>query len=279
MKTGARQRWGLAGLVLLGLACLALACAYLLAGKRKPKVLFIAGSSVMYGLNQQLAREFMAADASYQLMLDRGGSEAGLLALTRGAIDLAAVSEELAAARDQPQLRQYLVARNSIAFVVNKNNPVKTVSQPQLRAILRGDIRNWREVGGADVGITLISRSKPAASRQFVEEVVLGGENVVTLAPPAASAEAALLAVAGQDGAVAYLALPEMPLRGNIPCLQVDGVPFSRATILSGRYPYVQNLYLLTLGRESAAVGQFLRFVKSPAAQEIIEQQNFISVR
>ncbi|POZ62296.1 substrate-binding domain-containing protein [Chromobacterium alticapitis] len=241
-----------------------------------PLPLIVAGS----GQLQTLLRDLAAAyGQSGGIQIEGGGSEAGLAALRRGVADLAAVSQSLPDWQDDTQTHFHLLARNSIAFIVNRSSSLRGLSQGQLQSVLTGKIVNWKALGGQDAVIRLLTRREASPTRQFVEESVLGHHNLSGLAEPLDSADEMMRAVENDPNALGYVSLQEARQSRRVVLLAVDGVPFSRATILSGRYPYVQDLYLVSLGDESAPrAAPLLAWLKTPQAQETIERHQLISV-
>lgn len=238
--------------------------------------MIIAGSSLMQPLIQALAQQF--DQASYDVQVESGGSVAGVVAVRHGAIDLAMVSHPVPGLFADVQTRQYLLARNSIAFIVHRNAPVQALSQEHIRRIFTGNLRNWQALGGPDAPIQVVAQRPPSATTQFIEEVVLGYHPITHHAQQVSHAKDIVTAIERNPYAIGYVSLQDSPAQSSFIRLEIEGVPFSRATILSGRYPYIQDLYLVGYGKSTAAEQDFLQFIRSTQAQEIIEQHNLVSV-
>lgn len=266
---------------------LALAAAPVVAGgmsfrwqstKEGRQALLIAGASAMFWLNQELAKEFIKSNPSIDVVVEKGGSLPGLIALKRGAIDLAAMDRDLTVAEDDLGTRNFLIARSNVTIVVNKKSPIKSLSSEQIRALFAGDMTNWKQAGGPDAPVHVISRTRGSTARQFVEDVVLSGSDITVAAREVQKAGQLIEQVAADPYAIGYLTLKDKELGGEVAYLAVDGVAASRATILSGRYPYTHSLYLLLYGDKQGAAADFVAFARSPAGQKIVEQQRLMSV-
>ncbi|AXE28785.1 hypothetical protein DK842_01940 [Chromobacterium phragmitis] len=238
--------------------------------------LTLAGASQLQSLLAELGAAYEAGRG--KLLVEGGGSVASLIAARRGVIDLAAVSQRLPDWQDEADLHYHLLARNSIAFIVNRASPLRALARRQLREALTGDIRNWRALGGPDAPIRLLTRTEPSSARQFVEEVVLEHHEFSGLAEPLDSAARMLATVESDPLALGYLSMQKTELDKRVALLAIDGVAFSRATILSGRYPYVQDLYLAYQDDAAGRVRPLLDWLKTPPAQEAIERHQLIAV-
>lgn len=247
--------------------------------KAKRSSLLIAGSSAMLELNRALAREFSKSRPLVDIVVEKGGSLPGLIALKRGAIDVAAMSRDLTAAEDDPRTHNFLIARNNIAIVVNRKSPITSLSREQVRALLSGTAANWKQVGGPDAPVRVISRQPGSASRQFVEEIVLGGDDIATSAQETTGTKELTERVATDPFAIGYVALKNTAnIAGDLSYLQIDGIAASRATVLSGRYPYTQSFYLVLYGDKPGPATEFVAFARSRPGQKIVEEQYLFPV-
>ena len=130
---------------------------------------------------------------SLRLNVVSSTSSRGLLALFEGEADLAMVSapigEVVVFLRDtRPdlpfhRLRSFYVSQSRVAFAVSPNNPVRRVPLAKLSQVLTGQIDNWRELGGPDLPIRVVSSTGGGGTRITTQNVVLGGQ------PIAASSE------------------------------------------------------------------------------------------
>ena len=249
-----------------------------LTAKNTRKSLLIGGAGAMFGLNQALAAQFSETHPLVDVVVEKGGSLPGLIAVKRGAIDLAAMARELSVSEDEPGMRNFLIARSSVTIVVNKTLPIKNLAQQQIRGLLTGGIRNWKDVGGPDAPVNVVSRMRGSTTRQFIEEVVLDGEDIITGAKEMASTKLQAEAIAADPHAIGYVASKDDAGKADIAALSVDGVEASRATVLSDRYPYTHSFYLLLYGDRAGLARDFVVFARSAAGQKIVAQQGLLPV-
>jgi phosphate transport system substrate-binding protein len=246
--------------------------------KEGRKSLLIGGAGAMVPLNQALADAFIKLNTMVDVVIEKGGSLQGLIAARRGAIDLAAMTRDLSNEEDDASAHDFLIARGDIRIIVNKASFIKTLTQKQIRGLLTGEMTNWKQVGGIDAPVNVISRAKGSTTRQFVEEVVLDGGEVTSSAKEMETTKLLAASVAADPCAIGYVASKDSEGIADVTALAVDGVAASRATVLSGRYPYTHSFSLLIYGEQKGLRLDFVNFARSAAGQKIVAQNGLIPV-
>ena len=240
--------------------------------------LLIGGAGAMYDVNKALAQEFLKSNPLLDIVVERGGSLQGLIAVKRGAIDLAAMTRDLHDSEDDAAAHNFLVARGNITIIVHKTSTLKNLTQAQVRAIFKGEITNWKSLGGDNAPINVVSRLHGSSTRQYMEEVVLNGSEFVGTVKEVASTQLVAEAVAVDPYAIGYIASKDNAGSVEFGSLSIDGVAASHATILSGRYPFTHSFYLLMFGELQGLSFDFIQFARSAHGQKIIEQNGLNSV-
>ena len=233
--------------------------------------LLIAGSTNVLPFTKDLVAAFVKLHPTVDVVAEGGGSLAGLIALKRGAIDIAALSREIKRTEDDATFRDTLFAKDAIAIVTHPGNPVAGLSRTQVREVLAGRIADWEMLGGPAGPIELINRAPGSTTRRWVEENLMAGDDILRQAAVTASAHDMAAAVAAKPQAFGYLATRDFS--DAVKTLTVDGVTISRPTIYSGRYPLTRSLYYVTRSNAGATAQRFLSFVRSPEAQAILEPE------
>lgn len=236
--------------------------------------LLAGGASAMQPLVRALAQDFMRQQPGCTIVVERGGSLPALIAAQRGAIDVAAMTRPLADSEDGAGTRQFLVARGAITVVAHPGLQLAGLTQSRMRALFRGDTRNWREVGGAGLPVTVCVPPRGAAARATVEDLLLDGAACTVDAREFATDATMLAAVAATAGAIGCVAGHATPYHGAV--LTIDGIPACDATILSGRYPYTCGFYLLLHGASGGPADDFVRFARSSAGQAIVARHGLV---
>ncbi len=245
--------------------------------KKAPESLLIAGSTTMASYLAPLTEAFARKNPGTNVVCDEGGAAAGLVALKRGAIDVALLSRDLVAEEDNLYLRDYLVARDGVAIVVHPHNPVKKLQLKELTGIFSGQITSWKALGGPDQPIRLLDLPKGERARKSLQDLLLSGEEPSKSARVVGSVAEMASVVAADVNAIGYLALRNMS--SSVAGVAVNGVEMNRATMLSGRYPLTRSFYLVTYQEQSPFVASFVQFALSREGQDIIAEQGLIPVR
>ncbi|HEY3448412.1 MAG TPA: phosphate ABC transporter substrate-binding protein [Myxococcales bacterium] len=272
---------------LLTAACLlALLCG---AGCRRdppPKeTLLIAGNAALARYLEPLVKEFVARNPNASVVVEPGGSTAAVIALKRGAIDVAALSRLVGAEEDDAYLHDYQVCRDGLAIIVHPANPVTTLSRQQLDEIFSGEILNWKQVGGADLPFAPYVREKTSRSSRSFNELVLGGDEPFSGAKAVASSKEMLEHVAQEPGAIGFMTLRRQSKGAKdgskdpeVATIKVEGVEMSRATMLSGRYPLSRAFYLAVYMKPPKMAEEFVQFVLGKSGQEILAKDGMLPV-
>lgn len=276
-------------------ALAATACA---PGRAVPgQALLVGAAAPMLALVQALAAGFARSAAGGEagprapaVLVEPGGSLPAYIAASRGAIDVAAMARPLQDGEDGAGARHHLVARDAIGIAAHRACPVRALAREQVRALLAGEIANWRALGGPDLLVTVYAPARATPARQAAEQLLLGGAEFAVNARDCADHAALCAALRLDPGALGVFegrASAGTRAADTPTLLAVDGVPPTRATVLSGRYPYTQSFYLLLHGaRGDCADGSrddpreaFVRFARSGAGQRIVQALGFIAVR
>jgi phosphate transport system substrate-binding protein len=146
----------------------------------------------------------------------------------------------------------------------------------QLSLIYQGKIRNWKEVGGDDLQIVVVSRDSSSGTFESWGHLVLNNARVMPKAQMQASSGAVVQAVSKNRYAVSYVGIGY--INKSVKSLTVNGVQASAKTALAGEYPIARPLYMYTNGQPSGEVGRFIKFVRSPAGQKLVTREGFVPV-
>lgn len=248
--------------------------------RRKKIQLLIAGSGTMLQLNTALVRAYEQQYGDTDVVLEAGGSTVGLIALKSGAIDVAAVSKEIVEVENDTFVRDYLIAKDGVVFAAHQSRELHSLTRTQIKALLSGEITNWKQLGGADGMIRLLSRKRGSAVRRFIELEVVKDLELGTEFEEFNSANEMIQALASDPLAIAYFAMNELDQnqQKSLHIVSIDQIAPTNSSLLSGRYPYTQSLYHVMTLDSAPSAHNFIHFVISPLGQRIITQQNFIAV-
>jgi phosphate transport system substrate-binding protein len=250
------------------------------------------GSDTMVNLALAWAETYQADHPEVVISVTGGGSGTGIAALINGTVDIANASrqikpEEIAEAQANGiEPIEVVVARDAIAVVVHRDNPIERLSIDQISAIYSGAITNWADVGGEDRPIVRLSRETNSGTHvYFLEEVLRKGEKdnktlfaTDTLLLP--SSEGIAAEIVYNENAIGYDGLGYVTDEMKVIAVSKspDG-PFilpSADSVNSGAYPIARDLYMYTAGVASSRAQAYLDWILDPEGQAIVTQLGFV---
>jgi phosphate transport system substrate-binding protein len=263
-------------------------------------IITIKGSDTMVNLSQKWAEEYMKLNPNVSIQVTGGGSGTGVAALLNKTTDLANSSRELKSSELEEAKTKgvtpvvYEVALDGIAVIVHSQSKVDNLTLQQVSDIFAGKIKNWKELGGADMPITLYGRENSSGTYEFFKEHVLGKDangkqvdyspSTQVLQGTAALGEAVARDVKGIGyGGVGYFAE-----RNDIKILHIKKDQNSTAispaennkvnydVIWNGDYSISRYLYCFTNGEASGKVKDFMDFITSEAGQNVVKTMEYI---
>jgi phosphate transport system substrate-binding protein len=245
----------------------------------------IAGSTSVQPLSELLAETFMEGNEAVRVEVQGGGSGQGLKAVREGVADIGALSRTLKADERTEISEEIIIAIDGIGVIANEGVGVDALTKMQLRQIFKGEIKNWRDVGGKDLAVVVVAREEGSGTRTAFCEIAgvmendgAGGETDGTT-PDAliqGSTGAVRQTVAGTEGAVGYISLGA--LDGSVAILEIEGVVPSHETVRNGEYPLARPFLYVTGGPLSPEAAVWIDFVLSEQGQAVVTAAGFVPV-
>lgn len=253
------------------------------------------GSDTIVNLALAWAEAYAEVRPEVRISVTGGGSGTGIAAMINGTADIANASrkmkpEEVERARENGiEPVEHVIAGDAIAVVVHPSNPVDGLSIAQLSAIFTGQITNWRQVGGQDRPIVLLSRESNSGTHVFFLEQVVrrGNKEDRTLFSPNTlllpSSEGISTEVRQNPNAIGYDGLGYVtPDQKTIKVARRAGEPYippSIETVTEGSYPIARSLYMYTSGQPTGIIREYLDWITSAEGQEIVEELGFVPLQ
>jgi len=234
-----------------------------------------AGSTTVQPLAEKLAQAFEEINPNVKIEIQGGGSSVGVRSTSDGVVDIGAISRELQP--NEPALVTTLIALDGVAIVVNPNNPVSNLSTEQLRDIYAGTIVNWKEVGGNDEEIIIVSREDGSGTRTVFEKNIMGKTLITNEAIFMPANGIIKTTVMQARNAIGYISFGYAD--NNVKLLSVDGIACSSDNILDGTYPVSRNLYFVTRESPTGLVKAFMDFIISADGQKVVIEQGFVPLQ
>jgi phosphate transport system substrate-binding protein len=252
------------------------------------------GSDTIVNLALAWAERYQSEHPEVRISVTGGGSGTGIAALINGTVDIANSSrkikdEEIDEARSNGiDPVEHIIARDAIAVIVNPENSVSKLTLKQISDIYSGKINNWTEVGGENRPVVRLSRETNSGTHVYFLETVLrlGSKedktlfSMDTLLLP--SSEGIIAELRQNPNAIGYDGLGYVPkdLKMIAIAEEESGIAVlpSIATVNDKSYSIARDLYMYTNGEPTGAIKEYLDWILSPEAQEIVAELGFVPV-
>lgn len=236
----------------------------------------LAGSTSMEKLCEAMSESFMADNQGITVTVEYVGSGAGIESLSKGSVDIGNSSRNLKPEELSNGCVENVVALDGIAVIVDKNNVVTDISSENLKKLYTGEIKNWKELGGADEAVVVIGREAGSGTRDAFEEL-LELKDKCDYAQQLDSTGAVLAKVASTPGAIGYVSLDVVD--ESVVSVSVDSVEANEQNILAGKYLLSRPFVMATKGdvsSQNALVQKWFEYVNSEKGKEIIKKVGLI---
>jgi phosphate transport system substrate-binding protein len=248
----------------------------------------------MVNLGQAWAEKYMEKNPSDFVAVTGGGSGTGLSSLISGTCDIAMSSrnikeKEIALARKKGiNPNEIKVALDGLAVVANPKNPIDKLTMDQLAGIFTGRIANWKELGGKDEKIVILSREVNSGTHVYFKEHVLrkmDPNSKEEFAPGAlmlSSSQAIADEVASNSAAIGYYGMGYISSKQKPVAIEKYGassfVAPSIENVLNGSYPISRPLFIYTNGTPAGLTKKFIDFMLSEEGQDLVLVTDFVPI-
>lgn len=265
-----------------------LALAFAVAGTgtaiaRGEETLQLAGSTTVGPIADAFAEAFMARHKGVKITVSKIGSGGGAAALIDGKCDIANMSRFMKEKEFKKAVANgvmpvaHVVALDGVCVALHKSNPITHLSSAQIKRIYKGEITNWKELGGPDLKIVPFTRDSSSGTYETFHKLVMNKEamagNVGTVATNPEMQESIKVTAGG----IGYVGLG---FTAGVKVLEVDGVLPSKKTVQSGVYPISRPLFMFTNGypKLGSLVYQFVTYHLTEEGEDIIKAKDFVPV-
>lgn len=227
-----------------------------------------AGSSALKPLADDAADSFLNDHPDVSITIDAGGSGEGLKQVSEGTVD---IGNSDVAAEDKldetvaKELVDHQVCVVTMAPIVNKDVAeagVKSLTKEQLISIFTGKTTNWKDVGGPDENIVLVTRPESSGTRATFQKYALDGNEEASNTSMETDDSGVLLTnVKSTNGAIGYLALSYLTGDAGVETVAIDDVEPTLENTYSGKYPVWTFEHMYTKGEPNEVTKAFLDYI------------------
>ena len=244
------------------------------------KNLVLTGSSTVTPLAAEIGKKFEEKHSGLRVDVQTGGSSRGIADAKQGLNDIGMVSRALNP--DEKDLLAFTIALDGICIILHKQNPINSLSETQIIDIYKGKILNWKEVGGKDAPITVVSKAEGRSTLELflhhfklknseVKASVLVGDN-----------EQDIKTISGNPNAIGYVSIgtAEFDSSQGVPIklLPLNDIKPSTETVRNGKFPLSRPLNLVVKSKPEGLIKEFLQFAQSKEVETLVKEQFFVPV-
>jgi phosphate transport system substrate-binding protein len=261
----------------LALAGLAFAASTLAAHAAENKIV-ITGASTVAPLIAEVGKRFEERNPGTQVDVQTGGSARGVNDARTGLANIGMVSRPLK--DDEKDLHAFPVARDGVAIILHRDNPIAALNDQQIVDIYTGKSTDWSQVGGAAGPITVVNKAEGRSTLELflhyfklkasdVKAQVIIGDN-----------QQGIKTVSGNPGSIGYVSVGTAEFEAGqgtpIKLLGVNGVAASVENVGNNTYPLSRPLNLVTKEPPTGLIKSFIDFAQSADVRDLVKEQFFV---
>lgn len=242
----------------------------------------LKGSDTMYILGEMWAAEYMKTHPDVTVYVEGGGSTTGFNAIINGNTDIAMASRlisnheaQILAEKHQSVGMMYLVAKDAMSIYTNFNNPIESLSIHQVRDIFVGEIHNWKDIGGDDDSIIVVTRPPTSGTYGFFKKRILTSQEFSSNAIVFNTTSEINRYVAQNPGAIGYGGLAYGP---SVRHIKIEGIAPIEENVRNDTYLLARYLYLYTVNVPQEHIKDFIDWILSPEGQRVVDRVGYIPI-
>lgn len=242
-------------------------------------VVSVSGSTSVGPVMEAEAQAFKTKKPDVAIEINQIGSSAGIKNAMDGVSEIGMASRDLKPEEKQAGLKEIEIAYDGIALITNKNNPVKDLTLAQIKDIYTGKITNWKDVGGKDAPIVVVSREDGSGTRDAFQEIVGFKAEELTVNSQISDGSGNIKSlVEGNENAIGYISFSYVD--DTVSALKVDGVEATPENVLNKSYKVSRPFLAVYKEDVLTETGKsFIDFILSEEGQDIVAKEHLIKVK
>lgn len=238
-----------------------------------------SGSSALLPLVKDAAEKFKATNKDVTITLNAGGSGTGLKQVSDGSVDMGNSDVPAETKLDKEKadkLEDHKVAVMTVATIINKDVGVKNLTRQQLQDIFTAKVTNWKDVGGQDMPIVLVTRPKTSGTRALFQKYAINGaEEADNKSLETDNSGILVQSVSQNPGAIGYVALPYLLNNDSVGVVSIDGVEPTLENTYNGKYSVWGYEHIYTSKDPKPAVKAFIEYITGAEYGKRIEELGY----
>lgn len=238
------------------------------------QLISISGSTSVGPLVEKLAMNYEKTE-EVKIEVNQIGSSAGIANAINGVSQLGMSSRDLKQEEIESGLEEFVIAYDGIVVIAHPSNPVNNLTMEQVKQIFTGEVTNWKELGGRDMEIVVVSREDGSGSRDAFQEIV-GYESgqLIRNAIVASGNGNIKTTVAMNKHAIGFISFEYVD--DSISTMQINGVDAKAENVLNGTYSLSRPFIFVFNSDLPEPAQAFMKYIHTPEGQRIVEESGAI---
>ncbi len=246
----------------------------------------VSGSTSVARVMDVLAETYNSAHPDSYVAVQGIGSSAGITLVKKGVADIGMSSRYLTESEKDEDLAVNLIAYDGLAVVVNKSNSVENVTREQLFNIYKGKITNWKDLGGTDQAIAVVTREASSGSRYSFESLmgltkVINDRLVSDISPNnlVVNSNSMVKTIVNHNKqAIGFISTGSIDQ--SVKPITFEGVKPNNGTIANGKYELARPfLVVYQEGKVDEETQSFIKYLDSKQASQLIEEYGYTAAK
>lgn len=242
----------------------------------------LSGSSTVGPLVDEIGKRYEKENPGVRVEVQTGGSSRGIADAANGLADIGMSSRALKQS-EKGGRQSWPIAMDGVCFIVHSSNLIGELSRSQLLSIIRGETKNWQDVGGVNQPIVFINRAAGRSELELVTKFFGIQANEIAADLIAGENQQGIKMVGGNANSISYMSVgasEDAVVRGTeIRMLPLAGVESSVANVESGKFPLSRPLILVTSENPSKPVQDFISYAQSEAVEDLVRDLSYVPIR
>lgn len=237
----------------------------------------ISGSTSVGPLMDKIAEKYEESNTNILIEVQQTGSSAGIKDTINGVNEIGMASRELKES-EASEVNGTVIAYDGIALIVNKANKVQNITKDQIKDIYTGKITNWKELGGNDAPIVVVSREEGSGTRDAFQELIdYTSEDLTKDATICDGNGNVKSTVVSNENAIGFVSFEY--LTDDINSLKIDGVEPNAENVKAKTYKLSRPFIITTKeGNVSEAGKAFIDYILGENGQQVVSENGLITL-
>lgn len=241
----------------------------------------MTGSSTIAPLAVEIAKRFEKTHPNVKIDVQTGGSSRGVKDTRDGLAQIGMVSRK--ANEDEKELNFYTIALDGVSMILHKNNPVKVLTSEQIIKIYKGEIKNWKEVGGKDAPITVVNKAEGRSTLELFTNYFKMKNSEIKAAVVIGDNAQGIKTVAGNVNSIGYVSIGTAEAaiadKTEIKLIPMNGIDATTANVKNGTFPISRPLNLITKNVPSGMIKEYIELATSKQVFDLVLDQFFVPLK